>query len=66
MKHVESLLKEMQEERHPGQYIIQAALDHTNSPEYLEGVARLLAEAARLDRLAEDRLIASLAEGIDG
>jgi hypothetical protein len=64
MEKVRELLWEMKEKKHPGHVIVQAALDSTNSPEYLEGVARLLAEAARLDRCAEVRLIASLAEGI--
>ncbi len=66
MKHIEGLLNEMIEKNHPGQHLVQAALDHSNCPDFLEGVARLLAEAARLDRMAEDRLIASLAEGIEG
>ncbi len=60
MKHVEALLKEMEERSHPGQYIVRVALDQSTSPECLHYVGGALMEAAYQDWLDERKLLASL------
>lgn len=62
LTNVHNLKDRMVKMDHPGLPIVQAALDCSDNPEFIETLARALSHNAKLDREIEDERRASLLE----
>jgi hypothetical protein len=62
MKNLRTLTIDLERAKHPAVPILQAVLECSNSPEFIEYVATAIADAARLDKQAEQDQLAQLSQ----
>ncbi len=64
LTNLEHLRDYLKENNHPAVTIVQCALDKSNSPGFIEGAANMLLQAAQADRIAQEKLVASLTQSL--
>lgn len=64
LMNITALRDELKRLNHPAVTIVQAALDKSNSAEFIEYAATALADAAKADKVEEQKLLASLSQAL--